>query len=238
MSYYEFVEDDFKVVDGVKCYRIRATKDFKNTYKEVKKGELGGYVYKQIALWDESWVFGDAVVINSRLKNNSYIIGDYNYRGFYLDNSSINGAGNYLNTCQQNYLTNVEVIGNNFIRGSRHSVIWGVDKTTKKITISVGCQLYTLGFWKKMYNKIAEDKGYNLYTKEYLTYLKRIEESLMPSNEKILEKISSNISSMKLQVTEPLKVETISLVNSLQVSPTKPQQPARDKFGRFMKKVP
>ena len=188
---------------------------------------------------DYSWVFGNAVVIDSDLLENSYIIGDYTYQRLILTNSSINGAGNYLNTFGYNRLTNLEVIGHNIIQGSRHSVIWGVVKNTKKITISVGCQQYSLDDWKKMYNNIAEVKGYyNFEVDEYLTYLKRIEKSLKPSNEKILEKISSNISSMKLSVTEPLKVETVSLVSSLQVSPTKPQQPARDKFGRFVKNNP
>ena len=63
-----------------------------------------------------------------------------------------------------------------------------------------------------------QSQGYQNDVKEYLGYLNRIEESLKPSNEKILEKISENISSMKMSVTEALKFETISLVNSLQVS--------------------
>ena len=215
MYYYELIEDDFKIVDGYMYRRIRATKDFENAYRNVKKGELGGYVRNQNVLYGNSWVFCNAVVINSDLYNNSYIIGDYIYRGLLLDNSSINGTGDYYNTRDRNYLIDIEVIGHNFIHGSKHSVIWGVDKNTKEVMISVGCQLYSLDDWKNHYNEIANRKGYyNLMVNEYLTYLTRIEESLKPSN----EKISSNLSSMKLQVTEPLKVETVSLVNSLPTS--------------------
>jgi CRISPR/Cas system-associated protein Cas5 (RAMP superfamily) len=36
MSYYELVKDDFKVVDGWRAYRIRATQDFENAYRNVK----------------------------------------------------------------------------------------------------------------------------------------------------------------------------------------------------------
>ena len=178
MSYYEFVEDDFKVVDGFKYHRIRATKDFKNTFREVKKGELGGYVRNPNALKDYSWVFGNAVVISSDLFENSFIIGDYTYRNLILTNSFIHGTGDYLNSCQFNRLTNFEVIGHNFIQGSRHSVIWGLDKDTKQIKISVGCQRHTLVDWKTLYKKISEENDYNSRVEEYLTYLNQIEEGL------------------------------------------------------------
>ena len=107
--------------------------------------------------------------------------------------------------------------------------------------ISVGCQFYSLNHWKTFYTNIARNQGYGYGNRvsEYLGYLKQIEESLKPTNEKILEKISSNISSMMVSVTEPLKSETISLVSSLK--PTEKvvkSGPARDKFGRFAKKTP
>ena len=44
---YEIVKDNFKEVDGVKVYQIRALKDFQNDLlknKEIKKGDLGGYI--------------------------------------------------------------------------------------------------------------------------------------------------------------------------------------------------
>ena len=158
MNYYEFVKDDFKVVDGWKVFRIRATQDFENAYRNVKKGELGGYTSHN--LYNNSWVFGNAIVVNCEIRYNSYIVGDYTYQRIILENSSIQGTGDYINDCGYNNIYNIDVVGHNFIQGSRHSVIWGVNKKTKKIMVSVGCQLYTLNGWKKSYKNIAGNQNY------------------------------------------------------------------------------
>lgn len=237
MSYYTIVKDDYKLVDGNRCYRIRATQDFKNSHKNVKKGELGGYVNWDLK--DYSWVFGNAIAYNCNLRENSYIVGDHTYRGIALQNSSIQGTGDYINESSMNDLRNTDIIGHNFIKGSWHSVVWGIDKTTKEIKVSVGCQFYSVEDWKKYYINIADRQGYSRKVSEYLAYLNRIEFSMVSSNEKILDKISEKILSLKNTVTETLKTETISLVTSLKptekvVSKSGPQ---RDKFGRFAKKA-
>lgn len=242
--HFETVMEDTKIVNGVKVYRIQATKNFETNHRNVKKGELGGYICDDTTLDDCAWVFGDAVVIDSSLDCESYIVGDYVYSGLELNETSIHGTGHYTNDCGYNFLENVKVIGHNYINGSKHSVVWGVDKNTNVVMISVGCQLHSLNDWKGAYEDIANDQDYESLVKEYLGYLKKIENSLKHSNEKILEKISSNISTMKVSVTEALKTETISLITSLQVSPVvspvaqKSSGPQRDKFGRFAKKNP
>lgn len=237
MSYYEVVKNDYKYVNGNKCYRIRATQDFKNQYRNVKKGELGGYI--NLVIYDFSWVFGKGIAFNCRLRNNSYIIGDHTYRGIDLINSSIQGTGNYINETSMNTVKNIDIIGHNFIKGSKHSVVWGIDKETKEIKISVGCQFYSLDDWKRIYRDIADRQGYYGYVSEYLSYLNRIESSMKPSNEKILEKISENVLSLKKTVTESLKTETISLVTSLKPTEKVASKsgPQRDRFGRFAKKT-
>ena len=239
---FEFKTNDSKVVDGVTVYRIRATETFETPYKTVKKGELGGYICDDTDLGDGSWVFGKAVVIDCSVSRQSFITGDYVYKCIILTNSSIEGTGNYNNERGYNEITDINVVGHNFFEGSEHSVIWGVDKDTSDIMISVGCQFYSLDDWKEEYEDIAEDQGYaGKRVTEYLGYLKQIEDSLKPSNEKILEKISSNVSNMKVSVTEALKTETISLISSLQVSQKVVVQsgPKRcPKTGRWLKKNP
>ena len=90
MSYFKLVVNDFKVVDGCKCFRIQATRNFENAYRNVKKGELGGYVYGSGVLGDNSWVFGNAVLLgNSRLLGSSYIVGDYTFNRFSGQNIQI-----------------------------------------------------------------------------------------------------------------------------------------------------
>ena len=237
MSYYKLLKNDTKQIGTRTLYRIQATEDFKTPYRDVKKGELGGYVENYGTLTNNSWVFGNAKVFDCTMGHSSYIVGDHTYCGLFLNNGSIQGTGDYINKYGYNRIYDVDVIGHCIIKGSKHSVIWGVDKNNKEVTVIVGCQRYTIPEWKSHYKWISKSQGYQNDVKEYLGYLNRIEESLKPSNEKILEKISENISSMKMSVTEALKFETISLVNSLQVStPIVQKGPARDKFGRFIKK--
>lgn len=237
MSHFKMIVNDNKIVNGIRVYRIQATEQFKTAHRIVKSGELGGYICDDTSLNDGAWVFGNAVVIDSSLDSDSYIVGDHVYSGLELSNTSIHGTGNYRNQHGYNFLENTKVVGHNFISGSRHSVIWGVDGDD--VMISVGCQFFSLEDWKEMYEEIANDQNYTELIKEYLGYLKKIEKTLKPSNQKILDKISQNVESMKKEATEALKTDTISLISSLQVStPVVSKGPQRDKFGRFVKKTP
>ena len=94
-----------------------------------------------------------------------------------------------------------------------------------------------------MYKKVSRNYGYPTKNEaEYYNYLKQIVEFYskpVDNNESKLSKISQNVDSMKKEVTEALKADTISLISSLQVStPVVSKGPQRDKFGRFVKKTP
>ena len=77
---YEIVKDNFKEVNGVKVYRIRALKDFQNDLlrnKKIKKGDLGGYIESEKNLSQEGncWIADNAIVCdNATIKDNSVIL--------------------------------------------------------------------------------------------------------------------------------------------------------------------
>lgn len=111
MKKYEIVKDDFKEVDEVKVYRIRALKDFQNKLlknKKIKKGDLGGYIESEKNLSQEGncWVADDAIVCdNATIKDNSVI----------LDNATVSGYAEISeNTAILEY---AEICGNAKIRG-------------------------------------------------------------------------------------------------------------------------
>lgn len=241
MSFFELVKKDFKIHDGFTVYRIRATQDFNNPYRNVKKGDLGGYVLYDHVLKSNSWIFGKAILINSILQDRSYIVGDHVYRGLEMINSHIIGTGDYYNEWDTTTLRNLSVVGQTVIQAKPKAVVWGTDTNTKETIVCVGCQNHSIKTWKNRYQSISNTHGFGSHNHtRYLGYLKLIEDSLKPSNEKVLEKISENVSKLKSQVTEELKSETVSLVTSLKV-PEKILEksgPQRDKFGRFAKKVP
>ena len=71
---YEILKDEFIEFDGRKLYRIKALKDFRN----VKKGEAGGYIESEQNLSQEgdAWVYGDAQVYgNARVYGNAQVYG-------------------------------------------------------------------------------------------------------------------------------------------------------------------
>lgn len=80
MKKYEIVKDNFKEVNGVKVYRIRALKDFQNDLlrnKKIKKGDLGGYIESEKNLSQEGncWIADNAIVCdNATIKDNSVIL--------------------------------------------------------------------------------------------------------------------------------------------------------------------
>ena len=59
-KYFKLLKDDSIEIDGVKLYRIQATKNLPQHY--ITKGEKGGYIEKEDNLSDEAWVGGNAKV--------------------------------------------------------------------------------------------------------------------------------------------------------------------------------
>ena len=254
MSYFKLVVNDFKVVDGCKCFRIQATRNFENAYRNVKKGELGGYVYNTDVLQDNSWVFGNAVLMyDVRLSGNSYIVGNGAFNKISGQNIQIISEENMNGHVRMSYANNIKVDG--YFKGSFHPVVFGKATTNSNdskikvgdVVIYVGCNLGTIEQWKRKYAKVAKDYGYAEKLKtEYKGYLDQIVKFYSKSvdtNETKLVKISQNVEALKKTVTEPLKTETVTLIESLQVSSKEVSKvvskgPQRDKFGRFVKKTP
>ena len=59
-KHFRLLKDDSIEIDGVKLYRIQATKNIPQHY--IAKGEKGGYIEKEDNLSDEAWVGGNAKV--------------------------------------------------------------------------------------------------------------------------------------------------------------------------------
>ena len=69
---YELLNDDFIKFNGRKLYRIRALRSFRN----VKKGDLGGYIEKEnnLSHADNAWVYDDARVSdNARVYDDAWV---------------------------------------------------------------------------------------------------------------------------------------------------------------------
>lgn len=70
---FEFT-DETAVVYGVTVHRIRATEDIDE--RNVKKGDLGGFVQKKLNIRGRAWVYDNAVVME-----NAYVTNDVVVRG-------------------------------------------------------------------------------------------------------------------------------------------------------------
>ncbi len=82
---YELIKTDFKVVFGVKLFRIKYIKDFGN----IKAGELGGYIEKKDNLSQngDAWVYG-----NAQVYGNARVYGD----AWVYDNAQVSGNAQVL----------------------------------------------------------------------------------------------------------------------------------------------
>lgn len=251
MSHCELVKSDSKVVNHFTVYRVRATTDFKNPYRDVKKGELGGYVNTLDTLGKNSWVFGNAILLASvRLGVESYVVGDFIYNNIVGTKIEINSNKDMYKHTKASYVSFIKVEG--YIPGTRHPVVFGKCLKNSREPkynkgdniIFVGCTPGTIQQWKNKYKRMARDYDYGYQETEYANYLKQIEtfySKPVDNNVSKLEQISSNISTMKVSVTEALKTETISLISSLEVSQKVVVQsgPKRcPKTGRWLKKNP
>ena len=116
MKKYEILmgEENTIEFEGRTLHRIRALKDF----KEVKKGELGGFVEKGSNLSQEGgcWIYDDAKAMDdSRIYNNSKMYGNsriYDNSKMY-DNSRMYGESvMYNNSAMHN---NSEIYGNSIM---------------------------------------------------------------------------------------------------------------------------
>lgn len=241
MSYFKVIKNQSKVVNNVRVYRIQATETFETPFGTVKKGDLGGWICSNSTLKNNSWFFGDAVVINSWLTNRSCIKGDHVYSQLGLDCTTINGTCDYITGYGRTTFFYMNVEGSSIINANPRAIIWGTHKTSKEIIVCVGCQQHNIQNWRKNFKLISRSNGFDtIYIEPYLKHLDTIEQSLKSSNENILNMISENVNSMKSSVTESLKTETIFLIQSLVVSKVSENSgPKRDPVtGRFAKKTP
>lgn len=73
MSYYELTEESTRTKTG-EAFRIKALADIPS--KDVKKGDLGGFMCVQSTLTGTAWVSGTSIIVNSHLKDDVCIQGD------------------------------------------------------------------------------------------------------------------------------------------------------------------
>lgn len=148
-KYFELFKDDYKIINGVTVYRIKALIDFDN----IKAGELGGYIEKEDNLkvyysvldpgwysyyaennnvraswiYDNACVYGDSVVyLGGRVKGNSVICNSH-----ILDDSTVDGDCSIFNS-KVSYKSTI--VGDSFISNSE----------LENVTIEDFTSLYTV----------------------------------------------------------------------------------------------
>ena len=140
---YEILKDEFIEFDGRKLYRIRALKDFRN----VKKGETGGYIESErnLSHEGEAWVYGNACVSgDARISDDAWVYGNaqvYGNARVYGDAWVSGNAQVYGNACVYG---DAQVYGNAQVSGNaqvlnRHSVVWFSNVGTENGTLTVYC---------------------------------------------------------------------------------------------------
>ena len=148
-KYFELFKDDYKIINGVTVYRIKALVDF----DDIKAGQLGGYIEKEENLkvyysvldpgwysyyaennkvraswiYDNACVYGDSVVYSGgRVKGNSVICNSH-----ILDDSTISGDSSIFNS-KVSYKSTI--VGDSFISNSE----------LENVTIEDFTSLYTV----------------------------------------------------------------------------------------------
>ena len=165
-KYFELFKDDYKIINGVTVYRIKALIDF----DDIKAGDLGGYIEKEENLqvyssllnpgwysyyteinnvraswvYDNACVYGDSYVYaGGRVKGYSIV-----YNSHILDNSTIDGDSSIFNSKVSWEST---IVGDSFISNSE----------LENVTIEDFVSLYTVQMKKstvKGYTSIQDSE--------------------------------------------------------------------------------
>jgi predicted acyltransferase (DUF342 family) len=159
MKKYELT-DEFKVVFGVKLFRIKALIDF----SFVRKGDLGGWIQKEdnLSQSGNAWVYGDARVYgkaevygNARVYGNAEVYG--NARVYV--NAEVSGDARVYGNAEVS--GDARVYGNAWVYGNAE--VYGNAVSTKKVFtlnfmhqltltdnhIKYGCEQKTVEDWTK-----------------------------------------------------------------------------------------
>ena len=175
MKKYELIETDFKILLGVKVFRIRALRQI-NRYN-INVGDLGGYIEKESNLDQEStsWVGGDAIVYgnvrvsgNVRVYGNAQVYGDaYVYGNAQVsDNVRVSDNAQVYGNAQVS--GNVRVSGDAQVSGdakiNKLHEVKNVTNLKYNLTslpkgIQVGCHFRTLKEWKEQHVKLGVENG-------------------------------------------------------------------------------
>lgn len=212
---YEII--DSRNWNGKTIRKIQALRSFGN----VVKGQVGGWIESEDNLSHDGncWINLDCVVCGDSKVTGDIVVSD---------------LARFLYTVDQETLAIKPLVK----RGWEINYS-GFDKKSGEHYIRVGCQYHPITTWKNNQFRARMVYDYNLSKQEEQEFLEILEGYEKKYCQKDpLEKIEENVESMKNKVTEELKTETISLINSLQVSPVVSKGPTRDKFGRFAKKTP
>lgn len=210
---YKFV--DTINFNGKTVQQIQALRAFGN----VKKGTVGGWIESESNLSHEG---------NCWITDGSIVCGDSKVTGDIV----VSKSTRFLHTVDEETLKTPAFEKKYWLINYS-----GFDKKTGEHFVRVGCQVHSITNWKNKSfrsNLVSQYNLSNTKEKEFLKILEDFEKKHCVVKDPF-KKIDENILSLKKQVTEALKTETISLISSLQV-PVVSKGPQRDKFGRFAKK--
>ena len=228
--YFEKTENK-RMKQGIELVQIRYLKDLPQF--DVKAGQLGGWVSERAFLAQNGkWFLGenaevDGGVILGGVILGGVILGGRIYGGE-IRGGVIHGGVIHGGRIDGDLPKDFGKVP--YIEGGRYPVNFAGYSKEGERKFACGCQVYEESMWTPEFMKTLARK-HNFIEQERIlaeelfevvkkmTPKKTIQIPEKVSNEQTLEKISENVASMKIQVTEPLKTETISLTESLKVEP-------------------
>lgn len=153
MKKFELTTDKIKN-NGVTLHRIKALIDF----RDVKAGELGGYVEKETNLsqYGDAWVYRHAQVFgNAWVRDNACVCGNGLVYGnaWLCSNAQVSSDADYI--CLKGF-------------GSRNRNTTMFRTENGNICVSCGC---FIGSLQEFENKVKETHGNNKFAKEYLALI-------------------------------------------------------------------
>ena len=134
-----------------------------------------------------------------------------------------------------------------FLCGGKYPVNFAGYSETGERMFACGCQVFPESKWTSEFrSELAKEHGFTEQERvlaeklfevvKKMTPKKTIQTPEKPSeNAQTLDKISENVASMKIQATEPLKTETISLAESLKVETKETFEQSFDKLSQAEK---
>ena len=180
---FKLTKETKVTLEGVTLFRIECTESF----KDIKKGDKGGWIEKESNLSGDAWVYGNAMVYgNALVYGNAMVSGNARVSGYAMVYGNAEVYGNAGVSGNARVSGDAEVYGYALVYGdamvSGNAGVYGDadvsgdawDKTpplfhgtkhsiseSKKGFLKIGCMELSFSEWKKKYKEIGKKQGYS-----------------------------------------------------------------------------